>query len=293
MANDLSVLSTIKSELALREGGVDDDTRAVAGGGNYRRISIEGRVFRKYVNGKEVAKVPDTSMNVIFVKMAHTASRTYYAGAYKKGVKTSPVCWSSDAKVPDEKVKTPQAATCETCPMSIKGTGQGGIGSACRLSWRTAVVLPGDVGGDVMQLVLPATSVFGKEENGRWPFRPYIQMLANNNISAGRVVTKMEFDLDSSAPKLLFTPVAAVSGEDQEIVQEQSKSEAATNAIMMTVYESDTRGGGGGKAEAQEEGEAPAQPEESVPEPVVRGGAAPAAVPTDVADVVSKWSRKK
>lgn len=291
MANDLSVLSTIKSDLALRDGGVDEDTRAVAGGSNYRRISIEGRVFRKFVNGKEVAKVPDTSMNVIFVKMAHTASRTYYAGAYKKGIKASPVCWSSDAKVPDAKVKTPQSASCDSCPMSIKGTGQGGIGSACRLSWRTAVVLPGDVGGDVMQLVLPATSCFGKEENGRWPFRPYIQMLANNNISAGRVVTKMEFDLDSSAPRLLFTPVAAVSSEDQDTVQQQTKSEAALNAIAMTVYESDTRGG---KVAAQEEGEAPAQPsEEDIPEPKVRGAETETAVPTDVADVVSKWSKKK
>jgi hypothetical protein len=201
MSND--IIQSLKNQIAAIPQGVDDDTRAVAGGaGNYRRISIEGRVFRKYVNGKEVAKIADPQMDVIFVKMAHNASRTYYSSAYKKGVKASPVCWSSDAKKPDPKVKTPQSASCETCPMSIKGSGLGGIGSACRLSWRTAVVLPSNPDGDVMQLTLPATSCFGKEESGKWPFRPYIQMLANNNISAGRVVTRMQFDLDSTAPRL-------------------------------------------------------------------------------------------
>ena len=36
---------------------------------------------------------------------------------------------------------------------------------------------------------MPATSTFGKEDMGKWPFRPYIQMLANNSVSASNVVT--------------------------------------------------------------------------------------------------------
>ena len=184
MSND--IIANLKNELAQIQGGVDEDTRAVAGGGGSlsKRISIKGGVFRKMAGGKEIGSIEDRHMNVIFVKMAHAPSRTYYTGAYKEGEKIAPVCWSSDSKVPDPEVKNPQASNCDKCQWSVKGSGQGGSGTACRLSWRTAVVLPQDPGGDVMQLVLPATSCFGKEEAGKWPFRPYVQMLANNNISA-------------------------------------------------------------------------------------------------------------
>jgi hypothetical protein len=282
MANELANIigSTDLAELQL---GLDEDTLAVAGGavkGN-KRISIEGRVFRKIVGGKEQSVNTDNSMNVILVKMAHEASRTYYASTYKKGVKISPACWSNDSKVPDPEVKNPPASSCAECPNSVKGSGQGGQGTACRLSWRTAVVLPNDPAGDVYQLVLPATSAFGKEENGRWPFRPYVQMLANNNVSAGRVVTKMEFDINSPVPRLLFSPAAAVPGDVREIIARQAKTPAAENAVKLTVYKTDS---------AEEEAEAPAQ---EVAEPVVRQTAKPSAAKAeDVSDIVKKWTKK-
>ena len=276
MSNELAALGN------LVELGLDEDTLAVAGGATKgsKRISIEGRVFRKIVGGKEQSVNTDISMNIIFVKMAHEASRTYYSQTYKKGVKISPSCWSNDSKTPDDDVKEPCAPTCATCPNSVKGSGQGGTGAACRLSWRTAVVLPNDPGGDVYQLVLPATSAFGKEENGRWPFRPYVQMLANNNVSAGRVVTKMEFDTNSSTPKLLFSPQAAVPPESREVVAQQSKTPAAENAIKLTVY----------KTDAADEVEV-AQPEESAPVKRETAKAAPAKA-EDVTDVLKKWTKK-
>jgi hypothetical protein len=280
MSND--IIASLKSELAQISGGVDDDTRAVAGGGGNtsKRISIKGGVFRKMAGGKEIGSIEDRYMNVIFVKMAHNASRTYYTGAYKEGEKIAPVCWSSDSKTPDVEVKNPQATACDKCQWSVKGSGQGGSGAACRLSWRTAVVLPQDPGGDVMQLVLPATSCFGKEEGGKYPFRPYIQMLANNNISAGRVVTKMQFDTKSPVPKLLFSPIGVVSEDDVKIVQTQKESKAAENAVKLTVYQ-------------QDEGEEATVAAPVADEPVVRETkkteAAPAA---DVSDVIKKWSKK-
>ena len=280
MSNE--IIASLKSELALIKG-VDDDTRAVAGGGGnaLKRISIKGGVFRKYAGGKEIGAIEDRHMNVIFVKMAHTPSRTFYTGAYKEGEKIAPVCWSSDSKVPDAEVKNPQSSKCETCQWSVKGSGQGGSGTACRLSWRTAVVLPQDPGGDVMQLVLPATSCFGKEEGGKWPFRPYVQMLANNDISAGRVVTKMQFDTKSPVPKLLFSPIAAVTPETVEVIQRQKESSAAENAVKLTVYQAD---------ESKDAGEvAVAQAEPKVRETAAAPTAAPAA---DVSDVVKKWAKK-
>ena len=282
MSNELA--NIISSDNSLVELGLDADTLAVAGGatkGN-KRISIEGRVFRKIVGGKEQSVNTDNSMNVVIVKMAHEASRTYYNQSYKKGVKLSPACWSNDSKTPDAEVASPCAATCAECPQSVKGSGQGGTGSACRLSWRIAVVLPNDPSGDVYQLVLPATSAFGKEEGGKWPFRPYIQMLANNNVSAGRIVTKMQFDINSPVPRLLFAPVSAVPEDVRDVIARQGKTPAAENAIRLTVYKTD----GGSEAEA------PAQAE--IAEPVKRETTRKASPETaeDVSDIVKKWAKK-
>lgn len=275
MSNDL--VAIMQSNPSLVGTGLDEDTLAVSGGarGGSKRISIKGGVFRKIVGGKEVGAIEDRHMNVIFVKMAHDPARTFYSETYREGSKVSPACWSSDSKTPDADVKNPIASSCASCPNSVKGSGQGGTGTACRLSWRTAVVLPNDPSGDVMQLVLPATSAFGKEDNGRWPFRPYIQMLATHNVSAGRVITKMQFDTKSPTPRVLFSAAGAVPTEDVEKVKAQSKSVAAESAIKLTVFQSD-------------EGDAPA-----APEPVLRESTKTEAGEANVADIVKKWSKKK
>jgi hypothetical protein len=275
-----NIISSIQSNLAAL-GGLDEDTKAVAGGSvsGAKRISIKGSSFRKIVGGKEIGVIEDRHMNVIFVKMAHNPSRTYYSAAYKEGEKISPICWSNDGKTPDPEVRFPQASRCDMCPMSVKGSSQGGSGSACRLSWRTAVVLPNDPGGDIMQLVLPATSAFGKEDGGKWPFRPYVQMLANHGVSAGRVITKMQFDTKSPVPKLLFSPESAINTDDIDVLNAQSKRPAAELAIKLTVHQSD---------------EIMTETEISPPTVVVRPPKKVTSSPatTDVADVLKEWTKK-
>lgn len=294
MSNDLTLL--IQNNPALVGTGLDADTLAVAGNstGN-KRISIKGGVFRKIVGGKEIGAIEDRHMNVIFVKMAHKASRTYYSQGFKEGVKISPSCWSQDSETPDPEVKNPASATCKTCRFSVKGSGPSGQGAACRLSWRTAVVLPNDPSGDVMQFVIPATSCFGEEVDGKRPFRPYIQMLAQNNISAGRVITKMQFDTNATAPKLLFSPTAVVPTEDIPKVIAQATASASENAIKLTVFQQDD---GGEAADAEAKGP---QFEEETPvakdaEPKLQEPKQEPAEPTakpDVADLVKKWAKKK
>jgi hypothetical protein len=268
-------------------GGLDEDTLAVAGGarqGGSKRISIKGGVFRKYAGGKEIGAIEDRHMNVIIVKMAHKASRMFYDKGYKEGEKVSPACWSSDSESPDADVKTPVASSCLNCTMSAKGSGDNGIGTKCKLSWRTAVVLPNDPAGDVMQLVLPATSAFGKEDNGKFPFRPYIQHLASHNVSAGRVVTKMAFDTKAPTPKVLFSPVGAVPDEDLEAIARQAKSPAAEAAIKLNVYQMDESvAPASAQPETVEEEEAP---------PVKRESKATGEKASDVSDIVKKWSKK-
>ena len=285
MSTELMNLSALGALATV--GGLDEDTLAVAGGnrqGN-KRISIKGGVFRKYAGGKEIGAIEDRFMNVIIVKMAHKASRMFYDKGYKEGEKVSPACWSTNSETPDEGVKNPPASSCNGCPNSVKGSGDNGLGAKCRLSWRTAVVLPNDPAGDVMQLVLPATSSFGKEDNGRWPFRPYVQHLASHNVSAGRVITKMAFDTKSPTPKVLFAPVGAVPDEDLETIARQAKSPAAEAAIKLNVFQMD----GDEAVVASTHTE---EVEEAVNEPKKRESKAPASDEKDVADVVKKWTKK-
>ena len=187
--------------------------------------------------------------------------------------------------------------------MSIKNSAAGGGSSACRLSWRIAVVLPEDPSGDVMQLILPSTSCWQKEDNGKWGFRPYIQMLASNNVSASRVITRMQFDTKSPTPKLLFSPVGAVNPEDFLTVERQGTSQAAEQAVKFEVYQ------------PKEQTEVPAglQPtlDDPIPEvqavsaepavvdadvveePVKRETEKPAKVEQkDISNIINKWSTK-
>jgi hypothetical protein len=151
------------------------------------------------------------------------------------------------------------------------------------------VVLPKDPAGDVMQLVLPATSAFGKEDTGRWPFRPYIQHLASHNVSAGRVITKMAFDTKAPTPKVLFSPAGKVEDNILEIIARQAKSPAAEAAVKMNVFQVDSTG----DVEV-----APARVREEVaeadmPEPTKRESTKTS--PSDekqISDVVKKWSKK-
>lgn len=310
MANELANL--INQNPALVQTGLDADTLAVAGGisSGPKRISIKGGVFRKYAGGKEVGSIEDRHMNVVFVKMAHNASRMYYASSYKEGEKVSPTCWSSDSRTPDKDVPNPPSASCDQCPYSVKNS-VAANGSQCRLSWRTAVVLPDDPNGDVLQLVLPSTSCWQKEDGGKWGFRPYMQMLASNNVAASRVITKMQFDTKSPVPKVLFSPVGAVNPNDYAIIEKQAQSEVAMNAVKLSIYKPTDEV----EAPAQPQVEAPAQPQvqaqpqveapqplsaESLPQSDVDAeqpqlkdsGSSEVKKPVDISNTIKKWSVK-
>ena len=84
MSTDLQTI--LQNNPALVQTGLDEDTLAVAGGATSgaKRISIRGKNFHKVVNGKEVSTIEDNFMNVVIIKMAHNASRTYYASSYKQ-----------------------------------------------------------------------------------------------------------------------------------------------------------------------------------------------------------------
>lgn len=239
MSNDLAMLDVgLPAHLKALE--LDDTTKALMGGGSggSKRISIEGGVWRLLVNGKEIAQKEERNLNVVIVAAAPKVSRTFYAGVYKKGQSTAPDCWSNNGDYPDSSVKEPQAKSCATCPQNVKGSGQG-EGRACRFSQRLAVVLDNDIGGDVFQITLPSTSIFGEGESGKWPLQMYAKMIGGKGVPITAVVTEMRFDTASSTPKITFKPVRFLEANEITQAIEQGKTDAALKAITMTVAQTD------------------------------------------------------
>lgn len=285
--------------------GLDEMTKALmggGGGGGGKRISIKGGVWRMVVEGKEVAKNEERSMNVVIVAAAPKVSRTYYEGTYTEGEVTSPSCWSADGELPDATAKNAQSKSCATCPQNIKGSGQGDS-RACRFSQRLAVVLENDVQGDVYQLTLPAQSIFGAGEAGKWPLQTYAKMLGSKGAPISSVVTEMRFDTNSATPKLTFKPARFLETEEFVQAVEQGKSPDAIKAITMTVAQTDNVKDDGEKFEdAPPIPKAPAkkaapvaeeeeEEEEKVAEPVKRTAKkeeAPAAK-KDLSKILDEW----
>lgn len=239
MSNDLAVLDSNLPAHLRNSSALDDVTKSLMGSGEgVKRISIEGSVWRLLVNGKEVAQKEERNLNAVIVSAAPKVARTYYAGSYKKGVVSAPDCWSADGDTPDSTVKEPQNPTCVGCPQNIKGSGQG-ESRACRFSRRLAVVLENDLQGDIYQLTLPSTSIFGEGEAGKWPLEMYAKMIGAKGIPITSVVTEMRFDTGSATPKVTFKPVRFLEADEHAIVIEQGKTPVAQKAITMTVSQAD------------------------------------------------------
>jgi hypothetical protein len=219
-------LSSLAKSLA---GGVGTSTK---------RISTKGGVFRLIAGGKEVAAIEDRHLDVVIVQAAPKISRTFYAGTYEEGATSAPTCWSADGDKPDASIEEPQSDVCATCPQNAKGSGQGDS-RACRYSQRLAVVLANDVGGEILQLTLPASSIFGAGEPGKWPLQTYAKMIGSKGVPITAVVTEMRFDTDSATPKLAFKPVRVLDAEEHAVAIQQGQSAAAKSAITMTVAEVD------------------------------------------------------
>jgi hypothetical protein len=197
-------------------------------------------VFRLLAGGKEVASIEDRHLDVVIVKAAPKVSRVFYAGAYDPEKISGPDCWSNDGETPDASIKAPQHSACHNCPQNIAGSGNGNS-RACRFQQRMAVVLENDMEGEVLQLTLPATSIFGKEEGDKRPLQAYARFLAAQNppVNPEQIVTRMKFDTKAESPKLYFAPVRWLTDDEYPGVVRQGESDEAKRAINMTVAQAD------------------------------------------------------
>ena len=226
-----------------RNNELSDTAKALTGGGagvSTKRISIKGGVFRLVAGGKEVAAIDDRHLDVIIVRAAPKVSRIFYAGAYNADAIVRPDCWSNDGEKPDASITAPQNKTCMGCPQNEAGSGNGNS-RACRFQQRLAVVLANNPEGDVLQLTLPATSIFGKEEGDKRPLQAYARFLAAQTppVNPEQIVTRMKFDTKAESPKLFFAPTRWLTDEEYPIAVAQGESDDAKKAVTLTVAQAD------------------------------------------------------
>jgi hypothetical protein len=165
-------------------------------------------------------------------------ARVFYAKAYDSENMSGPDCWSPDGDKPSDESTSKQASRCSECPKNIAGSGQGNS-RACRYQQRLAVVLESDMDGTVMQLALPATSIFGKADGDNRPLQEYARWLVAQNINPETVVTRMRFDTKSESPKLFFKAQRWLTDPEYDSILEQAASDAALKAVTMTVAKMD------------------------------------------------------
>lgn len=225
---------------AKQRGELSAMAKALAGGGGGggKRVSIKGGVFRLISGGKEVAAIDERYLDVVLVNAAPKVSRVFYAKKYDGDTPSAPDCWSADGETPSPDSENKQSSKCSECSQNIAGSGQGNS-RACRYQQRLALVLANDMEGDVLQLALPATSIFGKEDGENRPLQAYARWLAAQNIDPSEVVTRMKFDTKSESPKLFFKTMRWLTDDEYPTIKEQGQSDDAIKAITMSVAKVD------------------------------------------------------
>jgi len=93
--------------------------------------------------------------------------------------------------------------------------------------------------GDVLQLSLAATSLFGKAEGENRPMQEYSRWLTAQGVDPTMVVTRLKFDTKAPTPKLFFKAMRWLSDEEFALTQEKGQSPDALKAVDMTVSQMD------------------------------------------------------
>lgn len=222
-------------------------------------LSIAGKKFTMKANGETTILTkpdPDTGetinlsfLNVVVLDQNPNRSRTFFAKEYVSGENQMPECYSSDGKAPDKDVKTPCAATCASCPNSVKGSRirNGKEGYACETKKRLAIwpsaMLHKDLGIPPLQLILPITSVWDKENKQNdaenwFAWDNYVDMLRGMGVThTAQVLTRIKFD-NTEHPKLLFKAVRWLDDAENAQFGEIAKVKAikGTDAVKKLLH---------------------------------------------------------
>lgn len=291
----------------LRDAGVSELTKTLAGGDRVKRIVPKNGIFSLVVGKDAIGKVKN-DLPAIIVNASPKVGRIFYARAWTPDAEpTAPDCFSNDGNVPDAKAASPQARTCNECPQNIKGSGQGGT-KACRFTRRLAVMLEQDFGtpleGEVYQMNLAAMSLFGEGPADRYTFEEYVKYLKNNGRSVDHMVTNITFNEDRDNQGLLFSPVRYVSKHEYALGQKAAAMPEVQKIIVFTPYQADMAGRGAAPAlaapvpaaaatfSAEKSPAAAVAADADVPAPTVRAAKAEQAPPAgkpSLSSVLAEW----
>jgi hypothetical protein len=151
--------------------------------------------------------------------------------------------------------------------------------------------------GELYEMSLAATSLFGKGVGSKMPLNQYVRFLASHNVDVTAVVTEMRFDTDSATPKLTFCPVRHLDIDELEAVRIHGESPEARLAITPVFTSTPSA-----SPEEKEElvflqptkAKEKATAAEPVKEPVVRKStktaAPPPPAPVDMESLLAEWA---
>lgn len=170
-------------------------------------VSIKGKVFtlKDGDESKLITKPgtdePAASLEVVILDVGPSAdlkfnSRIFYAKGYEEGSNAKPDCYSNDGIEPGADAQNKQAEKCALCKHNVKGSGNTGVGKACRSSKRMAIATPDNL-DNPMLLRVPGDSLMA--------FSEYIKWMKKTGISdTAHVVTKIGFDYTVAHPAMTF-----------------------------------------------------------------------------------------
>lgn len=207
-------------------------------------MSFKGKVWQ--INKQSVSKQlldadgnPLPMIEVVILNAAPKRSRTFYEGKFVDGETKSPDCSSYNGKVPVSDVETPQSASCETCPQSVKGSRTNDKGqpvTACQLRQRIVVVPSDKLDFDALLINMASTSAFDKDSpdavKGWYAFDQYKSDLTKRGVPhTAAVKTKIRFAPDDAYPRLQFK-FSGILDEDQIAqVLERIESDEVLNLL--------------------------------------------------------------
>lgn len=208
-------------------------------GASVPRISLKGSRFSQVVGGTTVNVSMTGTLDVIVVGATPGVSRLFYAGAYDPSSQTNeaPDCYSVDGVRPSPKAKARQANDCASCYQNQKGSRIIGtaMSRACSFTKRLAVLVVGDPNNTVYQLDLKSLSIFGNgvPQQNLFTLSEYVKMLQSRHVAVENVITRLSFDLQSSVPKLYFSPIGFVDEGTHAMVQSIIGTQAVADVLDM------------------------------------------------------------
>lgn len=208
--------------------------RDITSGIGFPVLSIKGKVFTLVKgNEKKILTRPDDPDEVLqnitlAVVRANKNSRVFYAKAYVEGDSdgAKPTCYSGDSQTPAADAAEPQAKKCQICPHAVWGTGPNGVGTACSVNTRLAVVDPENV-GEPWLLRVPAGS--------RANFADACKIADSRGLPYNAVVLKVGFDKEAPSPKLTFKPIGLAGDDAYAKITELYDSDNVKDIVGLAV----------------------------------------------------------